>query len=114
MLSLLASSRWLARAVVLAFGVLGAADKNVDADEHEALLREVYEYWRGAGDVEEATLAWAKWLLLRKGRGDEAMRVIARAHGAVRGATTMAQRWALVVRQDRRDDQHQLEMGEGS
>ncbi|KAH9069823.1 U3 small nucleolar RNA-associated protein 6-domain-containing protein [Lactarius deliciosus] len=92
------------------FGVLAAADTDVDADEHEALLRDVYEYWRGAGDVEEATLAWARWLLERKGRGDEAMRVIARAHGAVGGAA-LAQRWAAVVRQRQCDDQRE-EMGD--
>ena len=68
-------------------------------EDDEALLRDVYEYWRGAGDVEEATLAWAKWLLLKRGRGDEAMRVIARARGAVGGAR-IAQRWASVVRHD--------------
>ena len=89
-----------------AFGVLAA----VDADGHEALLRDVYEYWRGAGGVEEATLAWAKWLLLRKGRGDEAMRVIARAHGAVGGAA-LAQRWATVVRQHDQCDDQREEMG---
>ncbi|KAH8996404.1 U3 snoRNP protein [Lactarius hatsudake] len=89
------------------FGVLAAADTGVDADEHEALLRDVYEYWRGAGDVEEATLAWARWLLERKGRGDEAMRVIA---GAVGGAA-LAQRWAAVVRQRQCDDQRE-EMGD--
>ena len=92
-----------------AFGVLAAADENVDADEHEALLRDVYEYWRGAGDVEEATLAWAKWLLLRRGRGDEAMRVIARAQDG----TALAQRWATVVRQHRRDDQQEDGLGGG-
>ncbi|KAH9032469.1 U3 small nucleolar RNA-associated protein 6-domain-containing protein [Lactarius pseudohatsudake] len=92
------------------FGVLAAADTGVDADEHEALLRDVYEYWRGAGDVEEATLAWARWLLERKGRGDEAMRVIARVHGAVGGAA-LAQRWAAVVRQRQCDDQRE-EMGD--
>jgi len=85
-----------------AFAVLAAAD----VDGHEALLRDVYEYWRGAGDVEEATLAWAKWLLLRKGRGDEAMRVIAEAHGAVGGAA-LAQRWATVVQQHQCDDQRE-------
>jgi hypothetical protein len=79
-----------------AFEVLAAVDEEAEA---EALLRDVYEYWQGAGDdVEEATLAWATWLLLRKGRGDEAMRVIAGAHGAVGGAA-LAQRWATVVRQ---------------
>jgi hypothetical protein len=92
-----------------AFDVLAEVE-DADAERHEALLRDVYEYWRGAGDVEEATLAWAKWLLLKRGRGDEAMRVIARAHGAVGGAT-IAQRWALVVRQDRLDDQQE---GDGS
>jgi len=89
-----------------AFDVFAAA---VEAEE-EALLRDVYEYWRGAGDdVEEATLAWAKWLLLRKGRGDEAMRVMAGAHGAV-GGVALAQRWATVVRQQECDDQRE-EMG---
>ncbi|KAH8993471.1 U3 small nucleolar RNA-associated protein 6-domain-containing protein [Lactarius akahatsu] len=91
------------------FGVLAAADTGVDADEHEALLRDVYEYWRGAGDVEEATLSWARWLLERKGRGDEAMRVVARVHGAVGGAA-LAQRWAAVVRQ--RECDNQREMGD--
>ena len=77
-----------------AFDVLAAIE-----DDDETLLRDVYEYWRGAGDVEEATLAWAKWLLLKRGRGDEAMRVIARARGAVGGAS-IAQRWSSVVRHD--------------
>ena len=78
---------------VRAFDVLAAME------DDETLLRDVYEYWRGAGDVVEATLAWAKWLLLKRGRGDEAMRVIARARGAVGGAT-ISQRWASVVRHD--------------
>jgi U3 small nucleolar RNA-associated protein 6 len=63
--------------------------------EEEALVREVYEYWRGTGEVEEATLAWAKWLLVRKKRGDEAMKVISRACG---GGGALAHKWAAVVR----------------
>jgi hypothetical protein len=69
-----------------------------EEEEEEALLREVYEYWRGTGDVEEATLAWARWLLLAKRRGEEAMRVISRArHGP--GGDALARRWAVIVRQ---------------
>ncbi|KAI0250182.1 U3 small nucleolar RNA-associated protein 6-domain-containing protein [Lactifluus subvellereus] len=70
-----------------------------EEEEEEALLREVYEYWRGTGDVEEATLAWAQWLLHARKRGEEAMRVISRArhHGA--GGAAVAQRWAEIVRQ---------------
>jgi hypothetical protein len=93
-----------------AFDVLAAADANVDADEHEELLRDVYEYWRGAGDVVEATLAWAKWLLVRRGRGDEAMRVMARAHGAVDGAA-LAQRWAAVLRHDDQQEDDTEDLG---
>ena len=90
-----------------AFDVLAKA-ADADADEHEALLRDVYEYWRGTGEVEEATLGWAEWLLVRRGRGDEAMRVIGRAHGTVDGST-LAQRWAAVVRQQPHDDQREDE-----
>jgi len=79
---------------------------DADADGHEVLLREAYEYWRGAGDVEEATLAWAEWLLVRKGRGDEAMRVVMRAQDtAGRGRGSLAQRWAGIVRQRQDDDE---------
>jgi hypothetical protein len=63
--------------------------------EEEELVREVYEYWRGTGKVEEATLAWAKWLLVRKKRGDEAMKAISRACG---GGGALAHRWAAIVR----------------
>jgi hypothetical protein len=63
--------------------------------EEEVLVREVYEYWRGTGEVEEATLAWAKWLLVRKKRGDEAMKAISRACG---GGRALAHKWAVVVR----------------
>ena len=69
-----------------------------EEEEGDALLREVYEYWRGTGDVEEATLAWARWLLDAKRRGEEAMRVISRArHGP--GGDALARRWAVIVRQ---------------
>ena len=68
-------------------------------EENEALVREVYECWRGTGDVEEATLAWAKWLLCCEGRGDEAMRAIERARGGVgQGGAGLAERWATIVR----------------
>jgi hypothetical protein len=68
---------------------------NEDEEEEEVLVREVYEYWRGTGEVEEATLAWAKWLLVRKKRGDEAMRAISRACG---GGGALAHKWATIVR----------------
>ena len=64
--------------------------------EVELLVREVYEYWRGTGEVEEATLAWAKWLLVSKKRGDEAMKAISRAGGG--GGGTLSQKWAAIVR----------------
>jgi hypothetical protein len=65
--------------------------------EQEELVREVYEYWRGTGEVEEATLGWAKWLLVRKKRGDEATKVISRACGGG-GALALAHKWAAIVR----------------
>jgi len=68
-------------------------------EDGEALVWEVYELWRGTGEVEEATLAWAKWLLCCKGRGDEAMKVIERARGVVgQGGAALASRWATIVR----------------
>ena len=74
-------------------------DDNKDEDERreeeEVLVREVYEYWRGTGEVEEATLAWAKWLLVRKKRGDEAMKAISRASC---GGGGLAHKWAAIVR----------------
>lgn len=63
--------------------------------EEEVLVREVYEYWRGTGEVEKATLEWAKWLLLRKKRGDEAMKAMSRACG---GSGALASKWAAIVR----------------
>jgi hypothetical protein len=66
-----------------------------EEDEDEELVRAVYEYWRGTGEVEEATLAWAKWLLVRKKRGDEAMKAISRACG---GGGGLARKWAAMVR----------------
>lgn len=68
-------------------------------EEDEGLVREVYECWRGTGEVEEATVAWAEWLLCCKGRVDEAMRVIERARGgASQGGAALAERWATIVR----------------
>lgn len=67
-----------------------------DEDDYEELVREVYEYWRGTGEVEEATLAWAKWLLVRKKRGDEAMKAISRGCG---GGGALAHKWAAIVRE---------------
>ena len=66
-----------------------------EEQEEEVLVREVYEYWRGTGEVEEATLAWARWLLVRKKRGDEAMKAISRACG---GGGALAHKWATIVR----------------
>jgi len=84
-----------ARVWAQVFEVLTAAP----CEDGEALVREVYEWWRGTGEVEEATLAWAKWLLCCKGRGDEAMRVIERARGVVgQGGAALASRWATIVR----------------
>ena len=84
-----------ARVWAQVFEVLTAAP----CEDGEALVREVYEWWRGTGEVEEATLEWAKWLLCCKGRGDEAMRVIERARGVVgQGGAALASRWATIVR----------------
>jgi hypothetical protein len=69
-------------------------DKRREQGEEE-LVREVYEYWRGTGEVEEATLAWAKWLLVRKKRGDEATKAISRTCG---GGGAVAHKWAAIVR----------------
>ena len=77
-----------------------------EEEEEEELVRKVYEFWRGTGEVEEATLAWARWLLVRKQRGDEAMKAISRACGGDGGS--LAQKWAAIVRGSE-DDQE----GEG-
>jgi len=69
-------------------------DKRVGGEEKKVRVR-VYEYWRGTGEVEEATLAWAKWLLVEKKRGDEAMKAISRAGG---GGGALAQKWAATLR----------------
>lgn len=76
----------------------GDGDESVrgEQEEDEGLVREVYECWRGTGEVEEATLAWARWLLVRKKRGDEAMKAISRACGG--NGATLAQKWATIVR----------------
>ena len=66
-----------------------------EEQEEEVLVREVYEYWRGMGEMDDATLAWAKWLLVRKKRGDEAMKAISRACG---GGRALADKWARIVR----------------
>jgi hypothetical protein len=80
-----------------------------EEEEEEELVREVYEYWRGTGEVEESTLAWARWLLVRKQRGDEAMKAISRACGGGGGdGGSLAQKWAAIVRGSE-DDQE----GEG-
>ena len=78
------------------------SDKRRGEQEEEVLVREVYEYWRGTGEVEEATLAWAKWLLVRKKRGDEAMKAISRASG---GGGGLAGKWAGIVRGLERDQE---------
>lgn len=84
-------------------------------EEDEALVREVYECWRGTGEVEEATLAWAKWLLCHKGRGDEATRVIERARGGVgQGGAALAEQWATIVRRQRQEDVQDLDLTAGS
>jgi hypothetical protein len=70
---------------------------NEEGEDEEALVREVYERWRGTGEVEEATLEWAKWLLCCKGRGEEAVKTIERARGG-QGGSALAQRWAAIVR----------------
>ncbi|KAH9983609.1 U3 small nucleolar RNA-associated protein 6-domain-containing protein [Russula compacta] len=86
------------------FAALTAATEGKEKEDkdEEALVREVYEYWRGTGDVEEATLAWASWLLVSKKRGDEAIRVISRARGGAGagggGGASLARRWAAIVR----------------
>jgi hypothetical protein len=84
------------------FAVLATPKEPEESEqEEEGLLREVYEYWCGTGEVEDATLAWARWLLVTKKRGDEAMKVIlaARArHGHGSGSTALAQRWSVIVR----------------
>jgi hypothetical protein len=73
----------------------GLTSAEAGEDEDEELVREVYEYWRGTGEVEEATLAWAKWLLVEKKRGDEAMKAISRACS---GGGAVAQKWAAILR----------------
>jgi len=77
------------------FSALAGAEGEEDG---EALVREVYEYWRGTGEVEEATLAWAQWLLFEKKRGDEAIKTISRASGG-QGGAGIVQRWATIMRQ---------------
>ena len=76
----------------------------------EELVREVYEYWRGTGEVQEATLAWARWLLVRKKRGDEAMKAISGVCSGDGGA--LAQKWAAVIR-GLEEHQEEMEKAEG-
>jgi len=83
------------------------ADEGAADEEGEALVREVYEYWRGTGEEEEATLAWARWLLLNKKRGDEAMKAISRVRSREHGGA-LAQQWGAIVRR-----QEGLEGGDG-
>jgi hypothetical protein len=78
-----------------------------EGEEEEGLVREVYEYWRGTGEVEEATLAWARWLLVRKKRGDEAIKAISRACGGDGGS--LAQKWAAIVRGSEDDQEGEVE-----
>jgi hypothetical protein len=79
------------------FTVLAEAKVDTTAEEEEELLRKVYEYWCGTGDVEDATLTWARWLLLTKKRGEEAMRVILLRTGRGPGGARLAQRWAAII-----------------
>lgn len=96
-----------ARVWARVFAALTSATREgEDEEDEEALVREVYERWRGTGDVEEATLAWARWLLCRKGRGDEAMKVIERARGG-QGGSALAQRWAAIVRRQEEDGEEE-------
>lgn len=104
-----------ARVWASVFAALIGATEEKEAGEEEALIREVYEYWRGTGDVDEATLAWASWLLVSKKRGDEAIRVISRARGGsgAGGGASLARRWAAIVRGGQGQDGNQ-DQGSGS
>lgn len=110
----LPSARVWARVFAALTGAAGAARE----EEDEGLVREVYECWRGTGEVEEATLAWARWLLCCKGRGDEAVRVIERARGSggqsTSGAGSLAERWAAIMRGQEGDDSGDVESGFGN
>jgi hypothetical protein len=94
------------------FAVLakGSEESEESEQEEEGLLREVYEYWCGTGEVEDATLAWARWLLVTKKRGDEAMKVIlavaarARHEGGSGSSTALAQRWSVIVRRHGKEE----------
>jgi len=93
------------------FFALTKAETDIDEDkrrEEEGLVREVYEHWRGTGKVEEATLAWARWLLVGKKRGDEAKKAISRVCSGDGGA--LGQKWAAIVRGL---EEHQEGEGEG-
>lgn len=83
-------------------------DKDERIREEEGLVREVYEHWRGTGKVEEATLAWARWLLVERKRGDEAMKAISQVRSGDGGA--LAQKWAAIVRELEEDQEGE---GEG-
>ncbi|KAH9961491.1 U3 small nucleolar RNA-associated protein 6-domain-containing protein [Russula dissimulans] len=87
------------------FSALAGAETEEGGEEDgEGLVREVYEYWRGTGDVEEATLAWAGWLLFKKKRGDEAIKAISGGSGG-RGGAALMQRWAGIVRGQEEDEE---------
>jgi hypothetical protein len=92
-----------ARVWARVFEALTTTHSEDEEEEEEALVREVYERWRGTGDVEEATVAWARWLLCCKGRGDEAVKVIERARGG-QGGSGLTQRWAAIVRRPEEED----------
>jgi U3 small nucleolar RNA-associated protein 6 len=62
------------------FALEAARAEDADADVLEA----VYEAWRRR-DVVRASLAWAGWLLERKGSGREAAEVVGRARAEVAG-----------------------------
>ena len=60
-------------------------------------MQAVYEQWR-SGSAVEATTAWATWLL-RHGRGQDAIAVVARARSALGDADGLEveRRWKTVV-----------------
>ncbi|KAI9511208.1 hypothetical protein F5148DRAFT_1172554 [Russula earlei] len=81
-----------ARVWARVFGAVSGGEK--EGEDEEGLVREVYEYWRGTGEEEEATLGFARWLLFEKRRGEEALRLISVAGGG----TAVRTRWARIVR----------------
>lgn len=76
--------------------VFSSLDVGIGTDETK-LFQEVYERWCQKDGV-EATIAWARWLLM-KGRGKEATEVVVSARSRLKEPewTEIEKRWTVVL-----------------